>query len=69
VDTIYTMIARIVTGDFEMLEYDEDKDVGAGIVEYALLVAFIALIAGVGILVFGNAVSTFFSGLGTKLGF
>jgi Flp pilus assembly pilin Flp len=39
------------------------RDLGAGIAEYALLVALIAIVAGVGILAFGNALSAFFSGL------
>ena len=64
-ETIYTMIARFYTG---MYERDENEDVGAGIVEYALLVAFIAVVAGVAIKTFGGELSTFFSSLGTKTG-
>ena len=38
-ETIYTMIARIYTG---MYERDETEDVGAGLVEYTLIVALIS---------------------------
>lgn len=59
-ETIYTMIARFYAG---MYERDESEDTGAGILEYALLVALIALVALAGITVFGDDLSTFFDGL------
>lgn len=64
-ETIYTMIARFYTG---MYERDENEDVGAGIVEYALLVAFIAVVAGVAIAAFGEQLVTFFDGLAEDVG-
>ncbi|MFM8305043.1 MAG: Flp family type IVb pilin [Actinomycetota bacterium] len=42
---------------------------GAGIAEYALLVALIAVVALGGIQLFGNGVSDFFGGLPAQLGF
>jgi len=64
-ETIYTMIARFYAG---MYERDENEDVGAGIVEYALLVAFIAVVAGVAIAAFGGQLATFFGGLAADVG-
>lgn len=64
-ETIYMMIARFYTG---MYERDENEDVGAGIVEYALLVAFIAVVAGAAIGLFGGQLATFFRGLGARVG-
>lgn len=64
-ETIYTMIARFYAG---MYERDETEDVGAGIVEYALLVAFIAVIAGAAIATFGGQLATFFGGLADSVG-
>jgi pilus assembly protein Flp/PilA len=46
-----------------------DRDRGAGIAEYALLVALIALIALGGITIFGEDLSDFFGGLSGDLGF
>lgn len=43
------------------------EDEGAGMVEYALLVVFIALIAIVGISLAGNAISTLFGNIATQL--
>ena len=42
-------------------------DRGVTMVEYGILVAVIALVVIVGATVFGNALSTFFNGLGAKL--
>lgn len=44
----------------------EDEDRGATMVEYALIVAFIALVAVVGVTAFGAHLSSFFSGLVSK---
>lgn len=41
----------------------EEEDRGATMVEYALVVAFIALVAVVGVTVFGETLRDFFSGL------
>lgn len=45
----------------------KDEDRGATMVEYALLVSLIAIVAIVGVTVFGNAISSFFSGLADSL--
>ncbi len=42
-------------------------DEGAGMVEYALLVVFIALIAIIGIAIAGNSISDLFNRIGTTL--
>ena len=47
----------------------EGDDQGAGLAEYALLVALIAVVAIVGITAFGEQLSTFFTSLPSKLGF
>lgn len=45
------------------------KDVkGASAVEYALIIALIAAVIGVGIAAFGDSLNDFFSGLFTSLG-
>ena len=51
-DKIYTLIAALYTG---MYDRDESEDRGAGMVEYALLVALVgvALIVSVGLLTDG----------------
>lgn len=45
----------------------DTRDRGATMVEYALLVSLIAIVAIVGVTVFGNAISSFFSGLADSL--
>jgi pilus assembly protein Flp/PilA len=45
-----------------------DKERGATATEYALLVAFIALIIVAGVTLFGSQLNTFFSNLGSKVG-
>jgi pilus assembly protein Flp/PilA len=45
-----------------------EKERGATATEYALLVAFIALVIVAGVTVFGSSLNTFFSNLGTKIG-
>jgi pilus assembly protein Flp/PilA len=40
-----------------------DEDRGATMVEYALIVSLIALVAATGVALFGTALSNFFSGL------
>jgi pilus assembly protein Flp/PilA len=59
-EKIYTMMAVFLTG---MYNRDESEDRGAGILEYALLVALIALIALAGITIFGEDLDTFFTNL------
>ena len=44
------------------------EDKGATATEYALLVAFIALIIVAGVTLFGNQLNTFFSDLGSNIG-
>jgi pilus assembly protein Flp/PilA len=46
----------------------EKAERGATATEYAMLVAFIAVVLGVAVKVFGTALATFFSGLGAKVG-
>lgn len=45
-----------------------EKDRGATATEYALLVAFIALVIIAGVTVFGSSLDTFFSNIGAKVG-
>jgi pilus assembly protein Flp/PilA len=45
-----------------------DKDRGATATEYALLVAFIAIVIIVGVGLFGTALNTFFTNLATRVG-
>ena len=46
----------------------DSEDRGATATEYAMLVAFIAVAIVVAVTAFGTALSTFFSGLGKKIG-
>lgn len=46
---------------------DGQRDRGATMVEYALLVSLIAIVAIVGVTLFGSALSTFFSDLADSL--
>ena len=43
------------------------EETGATAVEYGIMVALIAVVLLVGVGAFGNELSTFFNGLGTKL--
>ena len=45
-----------------------DSERGATATEYALLVAFIALVIVVGVTAFGSQLNSFFNSLGTKVG-
>lgn len=45
-----------------------DKDRGATATEYAILVAFVALVIAAGALLFGNALSKWFGDLATSIG-
>jgi pilus assembly protein Flp/PilA len=45
-----------------------DKERGATATEYAILVAFIAVVIVVGVTAFGSQLNTFFNGLGAKVG-
>ena len=45
-----------------------DSERGATATEYALLVAFIALVIVVGVTAFGNQLNDFFNSLGTRIG-
>jgi len=47
---------------------EDAKDRGATATEYALLVAFIAVAIIGAVTLFGTQLSTFFSGLGSKIG-
>jgi len=48
--------------------HQADDERGATATEYALLVAFIALVIVAGVTVFGSSLDTFFSNIGTKIG-
>ena len=61
--------AYIATLDATLDANDNRRDRGAGIAEYALLVAGIAVVAAVAIAAFGGALATFFGGLADALGF
>jgi len=52
-----------------LLALREGNDQGAGIAEYALLVALIAVVAIIGITTFGEQLADFFGTLPGKLGF
>lgn len=47
---------------------DSDSERGATATEYALLVAFIALVIIAGVTVFGGSLNTFFSNIGSQIG-
>ena len=49
------------------LEKNDKKEKGASLVEYALLVALIAVVAIAGVKVLGNNISSQYSGLSTRL--
>ena len=49
------------------LEKNDKKEKGASLVEYALLVALIAVVAIAGVKVLGNNISAQYSGLATSL--
>lgn len=52
-----------------LMAFREGNDQGAGLAEYALLVALIAVVAIVGITAFGEQLADFFTSLPSKLGF
>lgn len=52
-----------------LLAADTDEDRGATVAEYALLIAFIAVVVGAAIALFGTALADFFESLPGKLGF
>ncbi|MEY4607359.1 MAG: Flp family type IVb pilin [Ilumatobacteraceae bacterium] len=52
-----------------LLSLRDGNDQGAGIAEYALLVALIAVVAIIGITTFGEQLADFFGTLPGKLGF
>jgi Flp pilus assembly pilin Flp len=63
-EKIYTMMATFFAG---MYERDESEDVGAGLVEYALLV-FLISIASIGILtILGVSISGIFTQVNNAL--
>jgi pilus assembly protein Flp/PilA len=47
---------------------EDAKDRGATATEYAMLVAFIAIVITAGVTIFGSQLSTWFSNLGNKIG-
>jgi len=59
------ILGLIVAMHIRVADIREDK--GATATEYALLVAFIALIIIAGVTVFGNDLSAYFSKLGGKV--
>ena len=63
---LLSMIA-FMTARIEVARQDA-KDRGATATEYAMLVAFIAVAIAIAVKAFGTALSTFFTGLSTKIG-
>ena len=47
---------------------DDAHDRGATATEYAMLVAFIAVVIGVGVAAFGTQLNNFFNSLASKIG-
>jgi pilus assembly protein Flp/PilA len=47
---------------------DDARERGATATEYAMLVAFIAVVIGVGVAAFGNQLNDFFNSLASKIG-
>jgi pilus assembly protein Flp/PilA len=62
-EKIHSRMAAFFTG---MYHRDEREDRGAGILEYGLLVALIAIGAIVGITAFGDELDAFFTSLGSQ---
>lgn len=58
------MIEKLIT----LMLVGRDEEKGATATEYGLLVGLIALIIVVGVGIFGDALNTFFDGLGTTVG-
>jgi pilus assembly protein Flp/PilA len=61
-------VLNLIAAMHERIQRIEDKDRGATATEYAMLVAFIAIIISVGVGVFGTALDTWFSNLGNRIG-
>lgn len=59
--------AFVTTTMFMLNQRLENKDKGATMVEYGLLVALIALVAIAGVTAVGNDLKSFFDGIGDKL--
>ena len=62
--TLMVSVLAFVSGVKDRLSSEK----GATATEYSLLVAFIAFLIIVGVTAFGNALNTWFSSLGTKVG-
>ena len=52
--------------DTEMQKMKKESKSGAAFLEYALLVALIGIVAAVGVMKYGQAISNFFVSLGEK---
>jgi len=63
-----SMIASLHTLGFTIKTRLQREETGATAVEYALMVGLIAVVLIGGLTVFGPQLSTFFNGLGGKLG-
>lgn len=61
------MQALIALVTFFAAKHDDAQDRGATMVEYALLVAFIAVVALVGVTVFGTAIRDLFNSIADAL--
>ena len=57
------MTKKYVELQNRLAELQQGKDEGAGMVEYGLLVAFIALVALVGVKLLGGRINNLFSGI------
>ena len=62
------LLVKIIVAVHSRVADFRDEDRGATATEYAMLVAFIAVAIVVAVTAFGSALSTFFNGLGDKIG-
>ena len=58
------MLKKYIELQNRLAEFEQGDDEGAGMVEYGLLVAFIALIALVGVKALGVKLNNLFNGIG-----
>ncbi|HEX6236382.1 MAG TPA: Flp family type IVb pilin [Acidimicrobiales bacterium] len=66
-DKEHPSMMQLISLVLTRLTATRDDDRGAGMVEYGLLVAFIALIALVGVTFLGTTLSTFFTNVANQL--
>lgn len=64
---VHSMQKLFISAQTRLAEFRAKKDEGATMVEYGLIVAFIALVALVGVTIFGDKLSEFFNDTAEKL--